>query len=240
MIRLGGDADLVVAGETLDPGDVMARDRISPLEKLLAEKDFLLVDTSGLPAAACGPVLQSASGVYAVVTPEQVSTGRALWFIHDLSTVGHVRPVRLVLNRVRSSETAETMCSRLEYDFCSILGIPLQCVGVIPEDSRIWAVQECGRPGILFPSESESFERSQVLAAGILRSFESRPARKTVGAFLHAFIRSLSDWRAFRSLRELPGHGDFAAADIDCSRGAGRDELERGFEETRFVGGTAT
>ncbi|HMK34465.1 MAG TPA: hypothetical protein VK463_05315 [Desulfomonilaceae bacterium] len=140
--------------------------RVQGIAKALESRDYVIIDAPEGVADSLEPVMQCASDVFAVVTPEQIANTEAISFVQDLNRISHGKQINLILNNAPFAEMAEIICNRIEHDFTQILGIPVICIAFIGEKSAL-GEDPTANTSIMFPPASEAWSGIRQLASTI-------------------------------------------------------------------------
>ena len=130
--------------------------RFLSLAPLLNRRNFVLIDTPAEDSECLAPLIEGAEHVLAVVTPEQVASAEALAFIMNLHRIAGGKHIYVILNRAPSSEVSDLICNRLEHDIGRILGVPMTCLGYVPDEPLMASAAESRWPFVVMAPESET------------------------------------------------------------------------------------
>ncbi|WP_041285866.1 MinD/ParA family ATP-binding protein [Desulfomonile tiedjei] len=167
VIHCGNNLDLIVQSDEAsiigERENKLLFDRLDELQKT----DFIIADApEGVPDSLI-PVLDSASNVLAVITPEQVEASESFRFIRNLADICRGKHIHVILNRAPAPELAEIMCNRLEHDFARMLGIPMDCAWFVPEEPSVPEARDARVPFITLNPASETSLKLVQLATAI-------------------------------------------------------------------------
>jgi MinD-like ATPase involved in chromosome partitioning or flagellar assembly len=135
---------------------------LGSLSRGLESQDYLIIDAPKGVSDQLEPIVQAASDVFTVVTPEQIANTEAMSFVQDLSRHSEGKQIYLILNKAPFDEMAEIICNRIEHDFTQILGVPVISIGFVSEDQPAANDRDARLPLGVLARQSES-------ASGILR-----------------------------------------------------------------------
>ncbi|MGO9569980.1 MAG: MinD/ParA family protein [Desulfomonilaceae bacterium] len=156
IVPWGENVGLVSLGEPIGWNGEDKMSRFLSLAPLLNRRNFVLIDTPAEDGESLGPLIEGAEHVLAVVTPEQVANAEALAFIMNLHRIAGGKHIYVILNRAPSSEISDLICNRLEHDIGKILGIPMTCLGYVPEEPLMASAAEALWPFVVVAPESET------------------------------------------------------------------------------------
>jgi len=156
LVPYGRNVGLVALGEPIGWNSEEKLSRFLSLAPLLDRTDFVLIDSPPEGADGLLTVLGGTAHVVTVVTPEQVANAEALIFIMNLNRITCGKHIYLILNRSFSSEISELTCNRLEHDLDKILGIPVTCLGYVPDEPLMASAAQAQLPFIAMSPESDT------------------------------------------------------------------------------------
>lgn len=166
VVHCGNNLDLIIqSDETPVIGErenELLFNRLNTLQKT----DFIIVDApEGVPDSLI-PVLNYASNILAVITPEQVVASESFRFMRNLADACRGKHIHVILNRAPAPEVAEIMCNRLEHDFARMLRIPMDCAWFIPEEAFVHEARDARIPFVtLNPGSDTSLKLVQLATA---------------------------------------------------------------------------
>lgn len=189
-IPIGERVSLAVLGESACTGGQVSHPRVCELSRRLADRDFIVLDTDRGTIDDRLPLIESASEVFAVVTPDQVAGTEALFFVSRLYRSSSLERISLILNRAPLSEIAEVISSRLEHDLRRILRVPAQCVAHVPDEPLMAESMQSGMTLIEFAPQSLSSERILEAAQRIADSRTENGELTWLVRFVRALVLS--------------------------------------------------
>lgn len=167
VIHCGSNLDLMVQSDESPVIGERENELLFTRLDELQKTDFIIIDApEGVPDSL-SPILDSASNILAVVTPDQVVSSESFRFIRNLATVCRGKHIHVILNRAPAPEIAEIMCNRLEHDFARMLGIPMDCAWFVPEDTCVNEAVSARLPFITLNPGSETSLKLVQLATAI-------------------------------------------------------------------------
>jgi flagellar biosynthesis protein FlhG len=156
IVPWGENVGLVTLGEPIGWNGEEMLGRLLSLAPLLDRRNFVLIDTPADESENLAVLIEGAAHVLAVVTPEQVASADAPAFVMNLHRMTEGKRIYLVLNRAPSSESSDLICNRLEHDIGRILGIPVSCLGYVPDEPLMSSALEARWPFVVIAPESET------------------------------------------------------------------------------------
>ncbi len=156
FVPWGENVGLITLGEPIGWNGEDKMSRFLSLVPLLNRRDFVLIDTPAEDCESLAPLIHGADHVLAVVTPEQVASAEALVFIMNLHRIAGGKHIYVILNRAPSSEISDLICNRLEHDIGRILGIPMTCLGYVPDEPFMASAAQSRWPFVVMAPESET------------------------------------------------------------------------------------
>jgi len=154
-----------------------------------------------------------AEHVLAVVTPEQVASAEALAFIMNLHRITCGKHIYVILNRAPSSEISDLICNRLEHDIGKILGIPITCLGYVPDEPLMASAAQTRWPFVVMAPESKTSSCLAHVAGAITEICGTHRQNEGSERFLGDLFGSLQNDRPLslaiqgrRSVREIFPH----------------------------------
>lgn len=200
VINIAERVSYSVLGESNCVGEAASLVRQFELLERLALQDFLLVDSDARTLTGRLPLVESASEVCAVVTPEQAAGTEALFFINRLYRTSTLERIGIVLNRAPLSEIADMICSRLEYDLRRILQVPAECVIEIPEEPLM---AEAMRSGVPLAEYAPQCAAAQRIVEAAQRVADGRVKDEELNC-LENFVKALASSCEVAPLRKPP------------------------------------
>jgi flagellar biosynthesis protein FlhG len=156
IVPWGENVGLVTLGEPIGWNGEEMLSRLLSLAPLLDRRNFVLMDTPAEDEESLALLIEGAAHVLAVVTPEQVASAEAPAFVMNLHRMAGDKHIYLVLNRAPSSESSDLICNRLEHDIGRILGIPVTCLGYVPDEPLMASALQARWPFVVMAPESET------------------------------------------------------------------------------------
>jgi flagellar biosynthesis protein FlhG len=156
IVPWGENVGLVTLGEPIGWNGEEMLSRLLALAPLLDRRNFVLMDTPADDGEGLALLIEGTAHVLAVVTPEQVANAEAPAFVMNLHRMTGGKHIYLVLNRAPSSETSDLICNRLEHDIGRILGIPVSCLGYVPDEALMASALQARWPFVVMAPESET------------------------------------------------------------------------------------
>ena len=156
IVPWGENVGLVTLGEPIGWNGEDKMSRFLSLAPLLNRRNFVLIDTPAEDSECLAPLIEGAEHVLAVVTPEQVASAEALAFIMNLHRIAGGKHIYVILNRAPSSEISDLICNRLEHDIGRILGVPMTCLGYVPDEPLMASAAQSRWPFVVMAPESET------------------------------------------------------------------------------------
>lgn len=186
-VPVGEGVSFAAVGESACTAANVSYLRLCELSRRLAKRDFLLIDTDSGTVEDRLPLIESASEVFAVVTPDQVARTEALFFVSRLYRSSRLESINLILNRAPLSEIAEIISSRLQHDLRRILRVPARCIAHVPEEPLMAESVLSGIPLVEYAPESTSSERIVEVA----QTIADHRTRNGALTWLVRFVRAL-------------------------------------------------
>jgi flagellar biosynthesis protein FlhG len=213
IVPWGENVGLVTLGETIGWNGEDKMSRFLSLAPLLNRRNFVFIDTPVDDTESLEPLMEGAEHVLAVVTPEQVASAEALAFIMNLHRISCGKHIYVILNRALSSEISDLICSRLEHDIGNILGIPVTCLGYVPDEPLMAAATQTRWPFVVMAPESKTSSCLAHLAGAITEICGTHRQNEGSERFLGDLFGSLQNDRPLslaiqgrRSVREIFPH----------------------------------
>ncbi len=189
-VPVGERVSFAMLGETACTVGEISFARLTELSRRLAESDFLILDFAPGTVEDRLPLIESASEVYAVVTPDQVAGTEALFYVSRLYRSSGLEKISLILNRAPLWEIAEIISNRLEHDLRRILRVPARCIAHVPEDPLIPLSMQSKMSLLEYAPESVTSERLLEIAQTIAKSRTERGVLTWLLGFVRALVLS--------------------------------------------------
>ncbi len=193
IVPWGENVGLVALGEPIGWNGEDKMSRFLSLAPLMNRRNFVLIDTPAEDVQSLAPLIQGAAHVLAVVTPEQVASAEALAFIMNLHRIAGGRHIYVILNRAPSSEISDLICNRLEHDIGRILGIPMTCLGYVPDEPLMASAAQSRWPFVVMAPESETSSCLAHVAGAISEICGTQRQKEGAERFLMDLFGSLQN-----------------------------------------------
>jgi flagellar biosynthesis protein FlhG len=110
---------------------------LGQLPGLVPRPEVVVIDAGSRPGALARQCWQAADRVLLVSTPDTAAIMNAYASIKLLNDPSRSASIALVLNRSHDDSAADEAQRRLAHACRRFLGLPLRCVGTVPEDANI-------------------------------------------------------------------------------------------------------
>jgi flagellar biosynthesis protein FlhG len=184
IVPWGENVGLVTLGEPIGWNGKDMLSRLLSLAPILDRSNFVFVDTPAEDVHSLAPLVEGAAHVLAVVTPDQMASAEAPAFVMNLSRMTGGKQIYLILNRAPSSEFSDLICSRLEHDIGKILGIPVTCLGFVPDEPLMAAAIQARWPFVVTAPESPTSSSFAHVAGTIAEICETQRCDSGTESFL--------------------------------------------------------
>jgi flagellar biosynthesis protein FlhG len=211
IVPWGENVGLVTLGEPIGWNGEEMLSRLLSLAPLLDRRNFVLMDTPPEDGESLAPLIEGDAHVLAIVTPDDVASAEAPAFVMNLHRITGGKHIYLILNRAPSPEFSDLICNRLEHDIGKILGIPVTCLGFVPDEPLMASALNARWPFVVMAPESDTSSCFAHVAGAITEICGAQRQCEGSGGFLRDLFRylqndkplSLSASEGQRGLREV-------------------------------------
>lgn len=178
MIRDYHGIDIIPGSSGVEKMADMTREEADTLIKAfltLDKYDYFLFDTSaGISSQVLSFCLASHDMVL-VVTPEPTSLTDAYSLLKVLAKTGRMPNVRVVINQVKTRETAVTTWKKLKNTVQKFLSINISVLGIVTHDQQVKKAVISHVPFVISSSSSSASRCIVAIADKLIKSGQERP-----------------------------------------------------------------